>query len=148
MAPPPSPTFVSPSRPVVSSKFDVTEPAPAVVSQAESPASAVTAAEKKPSPKHHASPGASRGNTLDEELPLIARAQDAITNHPAAALAALNEHAARFPSGQLAVERNGLRVLALCSMGDPSASAMAAQFVRNHPRSPLAPRIQQACTRK
>jgi hypothetical protein len=82
-------------------------------------------------------------------LRLIARAQDALAgNRPDDALVALNEHASKFPQGELADERNALRVLAACSKGTPGASATAEQFVRTHPRSPITPRIRQECLKK
>jgi hypothetical protein len=86
---------------------------------------------------------------LDAELALIATAQAALgANDPRAAIAALNDHASRYPNGQFSQEREGLRIVAACSLGAAGASAKAATFLRARPKSPLAARIHDACDRK
>ena len=60
---------------------------------------------------------------------------------PQKALALLGEQ-----GGQLGEERAAARVLALCQMGRVAeAEAARAAFLREHPRSPLAARIQGGC---
>jgi RNA polymerase sigma factor (sigma-70 family) len=55
---------------------------------------------------------------LTAELALLQRAQQALRDHqPTAALALLDEHALRFPQGQLVDERRAARVRALCAAG-------------------------------
>jgi hypothetical protein len=64
----------------------------------------------------------------------------------AGALALLNEHAARFPSGILIEEREAERVLVLCALGRTAqARESRAAFLRDHGRSPLATRVRSAC---
>jgi hypothetical protein len=60
----------------------------------------------------------------------------------------LDQHAARFPSGQFTEEREGLRVVAACDLGRSDARARAEQFLRSRPQSPLASRIHARCDRK
>lgn len=65
--------------------------------------------------------------TLAEELALMDRARQAIArDDAAAALAALDDHTSRFPTGTLVRERDVLRVTALCVAGrDDEAIAVA-----------------------
>jgi len=58
----------------------------------------------------------------------------------------LEDHARRFPNGALAEERDAARVLALCDLQRlDEARDVARRFLREHPRSPLAPRVAHAC---
>lgn len=84
---------------------------------------------------------------LAAELAHLQRARAALDNHdPDAALARLGEHAHEFPAGQMAQDRELLRVEALCLRGDAAAArADAAQFLRRYPGSPHAARIQSFC---
>jgi hypothetical protein len=60
----------------------------------------------------------------------------------ASALAAIADHQRRFPSGQLAEEREGLRVRALLGLGRiAEAQAAGAAFRRRFPHSALLERI-------
>jgi outer membrane protein assembly factor BamD (BamD/ComL family) len=62
------------------------------------------------------------------------------------ALAKLDEHQRSFPSGLLAEERTAARVVALCGANrQAEARALAATFLKQHPTSPLAPRVKSAC---
>jgi hypothetical protein len=56
-------------------------------------------------------------DTLAEELDLIRAANRALAADPPTALARLDEHRARFERGQLATDREVVRVLALCALG-------------------------------
>jgi hypothetical protein len=90
----------------------------------------------------------SAASSLDEERALIAQAQAALgAQDPKRAMAALEQHAVRFPNGQLSEERDGLRVVAGCDLGRTDARTRADQFLRARPRSPLAPRIRAECTK-
>jgi hypothetical protein len=63
-----------------------------------------------------------------------------------AALGRLAEHAARYPSGALREEREGIRVVALCRAGrEVEGKAAADKFLARSPRSTLAARIRAAC---
>jgi hypothetical protein len=87
--------------------------------------------------------------TLAAEAALIARAQAALGAHdPSAALAAIDEHATRYPKGQFADEREALRIVAGCSIGRSDARAKADRFLRAHPTAPLASRIRKECGEK
>jgi hypothetical protein len=83
---------------------------------------------------------------LDVELALLQEAQGALRmNDGARALRLLDEHARRFPNGALAEESEAARVFALREVGrTEEARDVAARFLREHPRSPLAPRVARA----
>lgn len=64
------------------------------------------------------------------------------------ALAAVAEHRSRFPSGQLAEERESLRVHVLSAMGRlDEADAVKREFHRAYPESPLLDSVQRAGSR-
>jgi len=86
-------------------------------------------------------------STFEEELALIKRAKsDLDSGQAASALRRLNDHAARFPRGVFASEREALRILAQCTSGASASSrSLAERFVRTHPRSPLVDRVTRAC---
>ena len=64
----------------------------------------------------------------------------------ARALRILDERRRRFPNGALGEESEAARVFALCEMGrTDEARDVAGRFLREHPRSPLAPRVSRAC---
>jgi hypothetical protein len=85
--------------------------------------------------------------TLDAELALVRRARAALNDgRPEEALAALDEHASRFPSGVLAEDRAAQRVLALCALGRPDAAREEGQrFFLDYPRSPHVAAIRSSC---
>ena len=84
---------------------------------------------------------------LTAETRLIGNANAALQAGDAArALSLLDEHARRFPGGVLAEERDAERVLALCAAGRTSdARARAERFLRERPRSALAPKVRTSC---
>jgi hypothetical protein len=84
---------------------------------------------------------------VSEELSILLRAQAAMrAGSPEAALAALDEHARRFPVGALAEERSSERVFALCALGRTAdARVEAAHFLSAFPRSPSAARVSASC---
>lgn len=70
------------------------------------------------------------------EVALISRAQQQLRAQPAQALALLDEHAHRFPSGILAQERDALRIDAERALGQiERARAHAHAFVASYPDS-------------
>jgi hypothetical protein len=71
---------------------------------------------------------------LGEEVVLLRRASIALrTGDATGALAATTEHAARFPTGQLALERDVTRALALCDLGRVVEARRVASGL-SHPR--------------
>jgi hypothetical protein len=84
---------------------------------------------------------------LRAELELISQAQHALSAEaPEKALALLEQHAARFPRGQLRPERLAARVLALCSLGRiDEAKAEAERFFAEAPSSPMSSRVRDSC---
>jgi hypothetical protein len=98
----------------------------------------------KPSPVHpHA-----RNADLEGEMKLLRQADAALRRgDSAAALAAVNKHAALYPSGVLSQEREGVRAIALCSAGSMSqGQAAARRFLEQASKSPLSSRIRSACS--
>jgi hypothetical protein len=91
--------------------------------------------------------GRSAPSTLEAELEIIGRAQRALTSgQPNEALRALDEHAKRFPSGVLSLERTGVRTVALCQSGRVDEGRAAARsYLRSVPNSVLSKRIRVAC---
>jgi hypothetical protein len=92
------------------------------------------------------SPTPAAPSDLDVELALLQDAHGALQmNDGARALRLLDEHARRFPNGALAEESEAARVFALREVGRADeARDVAARFLREHPRSPLAPRVTRA----
>lgn len=86
-------------------------------------------------------------STLEAELVLLGRAQNALKGgQPNEALGALEDHARRFPNGVLAVERSGVRTVALCQAGRLAEGRAAAKsYLRLVPNSVLSKRIRIAC---
>lgn len=82
-------------------------------------------------------PGEVSPEMLAHETALLQRARRALQQGaPSAALAALDEHAARHPQGMLARERDSSRIHALCMAGRrESAVALAARLSSTSPSS-------------
>jgi hypothetical protein len=106
-------------------------------------------------PAHHAGPhrGAHHPELapanhpdLDAERALLTDARAAMQAADAPrALAILDDHARRFAGGQLAEERDALRVAALWLAGDhDGARRHADEFARRHPDSLFLPSVQKA----
>jgi hypothetical protein len=100
--------------------------------------------DSKPSPAH---PRA-RNQDLEGEMKLLRQADAALRRgDSAAALAAVNKHAALYPTGVLSQEREGVRAIALCSAGSMSqGQAAARRFLAQASKSPLSSRIRSACS--
>ncbi|MGH7329144.1 MAG: hypothetical protein ACREJX_12410, partial [Polyangiaceae bacterium] len=90
---------------------------------------------------------ASGPTTVDAEAALLRNADAALKRGDASgALALVDQHAAQFPNGILAEERDAERVVVLCALGrTDEARAAGAAFLRAHPRSPQASRIRESC---
>lgn len=87
------------------------------------------------------------GSTLAAERELVARAWGALAlGETTLALETAAEHARRFPDGLLAPERTAIDAIARCRRGDADGPRRATAFHRAHPRSPLAKRVDEACT--
>jgi hypothetical protein len=75
-------------------------------------------------------------DTLAVEEALLEQARSELAIAPTAALRQLDIHADRFPNGQLAEERDLLRVRAHVAAGDDAAARAAARaFLEAHPHS-------------
>lgn len=81
------------------------------------------------------------------ELDLISRAATSLRDGELSrALGLLDEHRALYPAGLLQTEQQGLRVLALCGLGQlEQASRARSAFLRHAGRTPLAARVRRAC---
>ena len=91
--------------------------------------------------------GRATPSTLEAEMELLGRAQRALkAGQPGEALRALDDHAKRFPSGVLALERSGVKTVALCQSGRVEEGRAAARSYRKLvPNSTLSKRIRIAC---
>ncbi|HVY26903.1 MAG TPA: hypothetical protein VHB79_10135 [Polyangiaceae bacterium] len=118
--------------------------APAVAAPEAAPVRAV--GNVAPSPSSHAESEPTTDEArLDEELRLVAAAKRELELGKASlATAWLAEHAARFPNGVFAIDRDALRILVRCSQKkDPE---LAQRFAAAHPSSPVVERLQRACS--
>jgi hypothetical protein len=91
-------------------------------------------------------PSAAPVDTLGEERTLLDRArQDIVQGRLADAGALLDRHAAQFPTGQLAEEREALVIRLLVREGrEREARSRAVRFRQQHPRSIQLPGIDDA----
>jgi hypothetical protein len=82
-------------------------------------------------------------DTLAAESDLISRARASLASSPSATLSAVDEHAARFPRGELALERDYLRIRALRGLGRAAeARAHATSYLVTYPKSPQAAAVR------
>ena len=79
---------------------------------------------------------------LERELQLVDGARAAIAGRPAEALRLLDQHARAYPAGQLALERDLLRVEALVSLGRHDEAALFARSLAD--RAPRSLQAQRA----
>ena len=96
------------------------------------------------SPRPQAS--AAADGQLAAEYALVDSARNAlVTSGASAALGPLQEHARRFPGGQLAPERESLWIEALVALGDlDAARARADSFRQRYPAGLLVPAVRRA----
>jgi hypothetical protein len=133
--PTPTPTRTPPSAAAQTSA------APAATAQVHPPL--------KPSDKS-AHPVSAPAAALDAELDLLHRAQLAWRERDAAgALRLLDEHRARYPRSQLQLERDTLRVLTLCELGQTAqATRLARSLLGRAAHSPLRASLEESCALK
>ncbi len=130
LAPPPLPPPPGPAEPstLEAEAGDPEAPAP-------------TARKPQPASKATSEPSA---NSLAAEMALLEQANAA--RDLESKLTLLDRHADRFANGQLADEREILRIEALCELDElERAGAVARRFLAKRPNSPLRARIQRAC---
>lgn len=120
-------TSVSPLAPPLS------PPAPRLAARpAPLPAPAPSSAEPKSQRSRTASGHETNADTLAAEAAMLHRAHSALAVSPRAALDAVEDHARRFPNGQLRAERELIRVQALLKVGRRrEAEARARTFKSN-----------------
>jgi hypothetical protein len=120
-------------------------PLPSSTPPAPSATSAVVVATPTPSPtaEPHAAPSSIVTDGLTAERDLIEAARTRLTNGDApGALAQLQDHARRYPHGQLAEEREALAVEALVQTGRyDAARARASQLRARWPNSVFLPAV-------
>jgi len=84
-------------------------------------------------------------DTLADETRLLRAADQALrAGNAQRALTLLDEHAASYPHGALAPERNAERMVARCQLGEVDASHAQA-YLAAHPSSAFTARIRDAC---
>jgi hypothetical protein len=139
----------APVPPLLPAPPEPVPPPPAPSPQLKSPAPPkhIPATKAPASPVEHVSPPPVLSPTvpLGSERALLERGRTALTRKDAAgALAAAEEHAARFPKGELVQEREALRIEALL-MADRNGEARAAfdDFRRAFPESILVPLLER-----
>jgi len=108
------------------------------------PASNVVPAASSASSASPASPASSATrDDLAEESAIIGRARGTLASNPSATLAAVDEHARRFPRGELGSEREYLRISALRRAGRvDEAKTYARSYLAKYPSSPQAPAVK------
>jgi hypothetical protein len=82
---------------------------------------------------------------LNLEMEELAKAKQALTSDPAEALALAEAGNRKFPGGLFREERDHVRLLALIALGRlDEARRLAAPYLKAHPNSPFARRVQNA----
>ena len=86
-------------------------------------------------------------STIEAETRVVRAGVAALhAGDPARALVLFDEHARAYPTGVLAEERRAERVMVLCELGRATEARTAARaFLREHPQSPLSPRVRASC---
>ncbi len=87
------------------------------------------------------------GIEIRQEVALLSKAQAALSRgRPQEALAALSEHAARFPQGALTEERAATRARTLCALGRTrEAEAELKRMAKLNPASAYLARARESC---
>ena len=98
--------------------------------------------EPKPSPE----PAPEPASQLQQERALLAKAWTALADgHPGKALGHTRDHADRFGSPILGIERKAIATIAGCQTRRPGWPERAESFLSTHGKTPLAPRVREAC---
>jgi hypothetical protein len=134
MAPPPAPVApnVAPSEPDAITPEQLPAPEPTPAPRAVAPSN---------------SPTLKPADALAEEAALLHQAQAAWrAGQSAQALALANQHARRFPRSQLSSERDVLRVLSMCKLGQvQSAKQVGARLLKKAKGSPWYQSVAESC---
>ncbi len=95
-------------------------------------------------------PNKTNAGDLSEELSLLHRALAASrAGNPALALTLAQEHAKRFPSSHLGVERDAIEVRSLCGLGRAAeAHKIADRLQAQAPSSPVRAALEETCVGK
>ncbi|AUX41308.1 hypothetical protein SOCE26_027180 [Sorangium cellulosum] len=120
--------------------------APAPVVEERPPAPAPEPSRQPPRNPRPAAPAeaAMPEDGVGREAKLLEQARAALTQSPAAALAAVNQHRTEFPRGQLVAEREFLAIQVLARLGRADeARARAEAFLARFPSSPNADRVRR-----
>jgi hypothetical protein len=91
-----------------------------------------------------------RAAALADQLELLLQAQSAWrAGQPQRTLALLDQHRKSYPRSELQLERDGLRILALCELGQHTrARPLVQSLLRRAPDSPLRASIARACAQR
>ncbi|MEM9463579.1 MAG: hypothetical protein AAGF11_56095 [Myxococcota bacterium] len=120
-------------------------PIPVTASPRRSPDPNATPAPAEPTRSASPTTGAVTTDALAAETRLLAEARRALAEDDlAAALAALQQHARKFPTGALQEERLAYEAIVRCRQAPPS-STPAGRFFERYPSSPHGPRVRAAC---
>ncbi len=92
-------------------------------------------------------PAAEPASVLADESALLGKAKVAVSaGRNKDALAAIRDHASKFPGGELAEVRRALEVKVLCNLGRTEEARKASdRFLRRHRRSALAGQVRSSC---
>lgn len=124
----------------------VTPPPPAAPVTAPEP-SAVRAPARRPPIARAAAPAAEDGLAVEQRL--LNEAHRALAANPRRALALAEDHARRYPHGQLAAERTLIEIEALVAMGHRrDAEARAQRLRRTAPNSIYGERLDEILRRR
>lgn len=106
-------------------------------------------AEEEPNlPESQAAEPLAGPSPLTEERRLLSSAWRSLARgKPGAATRSAKEHATRFPSGVLAIERDAIATIAACQSDASGANSAADRFLAEHGKTPLARRVRAACGR-
>ncbi|HWB79160.1 MAG TPA: sigma-70 family RNA polymerase sigma factor [Nannocystaceae bacterium] len=145
-------TSIAALRSIAPPPIAVAAIAPAEAPRVAAPAPTPLAAESRPTTRA-ASPARAElarmpaPDDLQAELSALADARAALkAGKPEQALARLREHAERFGAGAFAVDREVLRIDALCAAGREQAAIAATQaFLRAHAQSAQAAHVRAGC---
>lgn len=132
-----------PAAPIVLVPAPVAPLAPAVVAaKVSAPKAALRVKVSEPEPVTDALPP-----SMQTEIRLLSFAQGALRDGDYdRALSVLAEHATRFPNGVLALERDAVRAITLCSSGRGATGRGAAEALASRIEgTPLAARLERAC---
>lgn len=144
-----APTTARAPTPAVTAPATLTPVAAPVEAPSVAPPPSTRAEPPAPTRPSPPAPARSFGSAreLEEEATLLHRAQSAWrAGQSQQALDLANQHARRFPRSQLANERDVLRVLSLCKLGQvQSAKQVGARLLRSAQGSPWYQSVAASC---